>query len=566
MFKEYKEKITNFYPNHWQGYLKTMWVEAIINPSFMKKSLKWIEECIATKSAEELELLFIKRLNYITKQFTKTKIESNKEKIERLQRAFIYFNMMENFVEDNKFVQEVLYQIKIKNPNNYLEIIANMDKKQRSCKSLEESMRVKISEDVPEELRFYLLLKKWQDVMHFFYYEIAIDKNKFLENELLGNSIDKNEFINMMNMTDIRLKNYLRTKIISLKEIVLLLEIGCEKVVKELYGGKGYGLAVLRKLGYTVPNAFVIPADYEDLNNLKFIKSNKHYAVRSSANIEDGSSKSFAGMFSSFLDVKSNEIKNKIMLVRDSVKSDRVKTYMSSNNLKTDIHMAVIVQEFEKPSHAGVWFGTDIDKGVLEYVYGDGESLVSGHQTPTREVWKIKKVKNKLTYKNGSIGSSLIKLQKKIIEQYNVLPDIEWCIVNNQLKFLQFRPITTKISISLKEEQENNDNNMFVGIPCSPGKISGICQFLKSPQQYHDFDSGNILLAMYTDPDWLPAIEKSSGVVTAIGGFLCHTAIICRELGIPCVVGVGMDYLEKINNKKITLNGTTGEVKLEDKK
>ncbi len=41
-------------------------------------------------------------------------------------------------------------------------------------------------------------------------------------------------------------------------------------------------------------------------------------------------------------------------------------------------------------------------------------------------------------------------------------------------------------------------------------------------------------------------IMKSKGVVTAIGGYLCHTAIITRELGIPCVTNIGIDRLNEL--------------------
>ena len=100
-------------------------------------------------------------------------------------------------------------------------------------------------------------------------------------------------------------------------------------------------------------------------------------------------------------------------------------------------------------------------------------------------------------------------------------------------------------------------------IPCLLGKVNAICQLLSSSKQINEFKNSNILLARYIDPNWLLVIKKSFGVITAIGGLLCHTAIICRELDIPYVVGVGMDYLEKINRQKITLDGQTGEVTID---
>ena len=48
-------------------------------------------------------------------------------------------------------------------------------------------------------------------------------------------------------------------------------------------------------------------------------------------------------------------------------------------------------------------------------------------------------------------------------------------------------------------------------------------------------------------------------------GFLCHTAIVCRELGIPCVTGVGEDVLNILrqeNSKYIEVNGNIGNIKV----
>src|SRR5688500_18573007 len=42
-----------------------------------------------------------------------------------------------------------------------------------------------------------------------------------------------------------------------------------------------------------------------------------------------------------------------------------------------------------------------------------------------------------------------------------------------------------------------------------------------------------------TDPAWEPIMKRASAIVTERGGRTCHSAIISRELGIPCIVGTG---------------------------
>ena len=51
--------------------------------------------------------------------------------------------------------------------------------------------------------------------------------------------------------------------------------------------------------------------------------------------------------------------------------------------------------------------------------------------------------------------------------------------------------------------------------------------------------TGQILVCPYTDPGWTPVLDRVGGVVTETGGLLSHAAIICREYGIPAVLGRG---------------------------
>ena len=59
------------------------------------------------------------------------------------------------------------------------------------------------------------------------------------------------------------------------------------------------------------------------------------------------------------------------------------------------------------------------------------------------------------------------------------------------------------------------------------------------------FKEGEILVTAMTDPAWEPIMKRASAIVTERGGRTCHSAIISRELGIPCIVGNG-DSTEKI--------------------
>jgi len=63
-----------------------------------------------------------------------------------------------------------------------------------------------------------------------------------------------------------------------------------------------------------------------------------------------------------------------------------------------------------------------------------------------------------------------------------------------------------------------------------------------------------------TDPAWEPIMKRAAAIVTERGGRTCHSAIISRELGIPCIVGTG-NATEKIKNgMEITVSCAEGDI------
>ncbi|HBY21713.1 MAG TPA: hypothetical protein DEG71_12060 [Clostridiales bacterium] len=227
--------------------------------------------------------------------------------------------------------------------------------------------------------------------------------------------------------------------------------------------------------------------------------------------------------------------------------------------------MAVIVQEFKEPDFSGVWIGDDESSGMLEWVKGNGEKLVSGKVTPINEIWiDNNSSSEKIKVGGVSIGKKLIELQQKVVQDDMKIADFEWCILDNELVMLQYRPVTKQLLINknIKITEMNVGNKeILYGIPASRGEAFGKSKFVNKLSDLDKWNEGDILMTGYTDPDWIEIMSKSSGIVAAVGGFLCHTAIIAREFDIPCVTGIGEDSIKRIWDKEyIYLNGDTGEV------
>jgi pyruvate,water dikinase len=62
-----------------------------------------------------------------------------------------------------------------------------------------------------------------------------------------------------------------------------------------------------------------------------------------------------------------------------------------------------------------------------------------------------------------------------------------------------------------------------------------------------------------TDPDWEPIMKRAAAIVTDRGGRTCHAAIVSRELGVPCVVGIGNGSEALTDGQVVTVSCAEGE-------
>ncbi len=241
-----------------------------------------------------------------------------------------------------------------------------------------------------------------------------------------------------------------------------ILSICTAKAQEISMGNKALSLAELQTHSFNIPKTFVLPADQiinlEDLKDFLAIHfSNKSLAVRSSANKEDLSDASFAGLFETYLDLsRPEDILKAIEECRQSVYTDRVQSYCKSKSIDfNSIQMSVILQEYIAPQYAGVAFSINAISGedqemIVEVVEGCGEKLVSGQVTPQRYFlnWNGSSVIKKIESEEKPIHIPLAVITqlrneiKKIQSIKGTPQDIEFAIQNNQIYFLQSRNIT----------------------------------------------------------------------------------------------------------------------------
>jgi pyruvate,water dikinase len=102
----------------------------------------------------------------------------------------------------------------------------------------------------------------------------------------------------------------------------------------------------------------------------------------------------------------------------------------------------------------------------------------------------------------------------------------------------------------------------FCGIGASPGCVSAKAMIARNVAQAAGMPRGLILVCPHTDPGWTAVLDRAGGVVTETGGLLSHAAILCREYGIPAVLGVERATERIAEGANLTIDGGKGRVRL----
>ena len=104
------------------------------------------------------------------------------------------------------------------------------------------------------------------------------------------------------------------------------------------------------------------------------------------------------------------------------------------------------------------------------------------------------------------------------------------------------------------------------GIPASPGVAVGRVLKITNPlleideQPEPRINSQYVLVIPFSTPSLLLMIMNAVALVTEMGGRTSHAAIICRELCIPCVVGVRGALSILKNGMEVKVDGNEGKI------
>lgn len=99
------------------------------------------------------------------------------------------------------------------------------------------------------------------------------------------------------------------------------------------------------------------------------------------------------------------------------------------------------------------------------------------------------------------------------------------------------------------------------GVGCCPGRVEGRVRVVLHPGEIQSLE-GDILVTSCTDPGWVTLFPSASGILVERGSLLSHSAIVSREMGIPCIVGVAGLLRRLKTGDLITMDGSTGDIKI----
>ena len=102
----------------------------------------------------------------------------------------------------------------------------------------------------------------------------------------------------------------------------------------------------------------------------------------------------------------------------------------------------------------------------------------------------------------------------------------------------------------------------LAGAAASPGVVTGRAVVVADSAGFPDVEPGDILVARDAGPAWTPVFALLGGLVLDEGWVIQHAAIVCRELGIPCVLSTGRATSTIATGDEVTVDGDAGLVRV----
>lgn len=325
---------------------------------------------------------------------------------------------------------------------------------------------------------------------------------------------------------------------------------------------------------------------------------NMNLVMRSSAQGEDTSGRSFAGQYRSDLNVSSDNISQVYKEILASKYSLPAMTYRLNRGIPDrDVSMSVGCMAMVNAVSSGVAYTRnplDIrdESTTINSVWGLPKPVVDGsvlsdlfvisRDDPPDIIKKeiaIKKEKF-ICYPEEGVcrldasgdeesgmpslddrqAIELALLTRQIEDYYGQPQDIEWALeADGSIVFLQSRPLKQMEAPEITEKppvpDEKQHEVIFTGgISASPGAGAGPVFMVNRDADAFQFPEGAVLVTPQALPRWAFLLNRAAAVVTGQGGVTGHLANVAREFKVPALFGVEEGIAELKQGERVTVD------------
>lgn len=112
-----------------------------------------------------------------------------------------------------------------------------------------------------------------------------------------------------------------------------------------------------------------------------------------------------------------------------------------------------------------------------------------------------------------------------------------------------------------RREPPAGKGDAIKGIGACPGRVTGRVRVVLDPRGAR-LEPGEILVARQTDPGWVVLFPAASGLLVELGSLLSHSAIVSRELRLPCIVSLPGIVTRLRTGDLVEMDGSTGLVRI----
>ncbi len=131
-------------------------------------------------------------------------------------------------------------------------------------------------------------------------------------------------------------------------------------------------------------------------------------------------------------------------------------------------------------------------------------------------------------------------------------------------RFITTGPLYRYTNIESPKSIVSMEGDSMKGIGACSGIVRGRVRVVTNPREAK-LEPGEILIAQQTDPGWVILFPSAAGLLVERGSLLSHSAIVSREMNLPCIVSLTNICLLLKTGDLVEMDGRSGIVtKLSD--